>query len=306
MRYVKSFANDSAIQEAVDNKTLGKPYVALNDQTGKIDWNGKEETPDYSKMYLTIEALEDGVLNVFKPCYYSINEGEWVYVSKNATIPVNSGYKLRFKGTVDDSKGMFSGNTIAFNVYGNIMSLKYNDNFSGETTCFQAKGMFERTGVSDASNLILPATILVNNCYDEMFLMCSNLIGAPELPATTLAASCYAVMFYACTSLIVAPELPATTLADNCYSSMFTQSSNLTITPVLPATTLANYCYANMFASCQKVNRIVCYCNGVEDTRYTLDWLRNVSPTGTFVKKAGVTWPTGNSGIPSGWTVIEE
>lgn len=30
-----------------------------------------------------------------------------------------------------------------------------------------------------------------------------------------------------------------------------------------------------------------------------------VSPTGTFVKKAGVDWPTGNSGIPSGWTVVE-
>ena len=30
-----------------------------------------------------------------------------------------------------------------------------------------------------------------------------------------------------------------------------------------------------------------------------------VSSTGTFVKRSGVTYETGNSGIPVGWTVEE-
>jgi hypothetical protein len=33
-------------------------------------------------------------------------------------------------------------------------------------------------------------------------------------------------------------------------------------------------------------------------------WVRGVSSTGTFVKNAAMTsLPTGNNGIPSGWTV---
>ena len=35
------------------------------------------------------------------------------------------------------------------------------------------------------------------------------------------------------------------------------------------------------------------------------DWVYNVASSGTFYKAAGVTIPTGVSGIPSGWTVIE-
>lgn len=41
MRHIKSYANDNAIQEAVDSQALGKPYVALDENTGKIDWNTK-------------------------------------------------------------------------------------------------------------------------------------------------------------------------------------------------------------------------------------------------------------------------
>ena len=45
MRHIKSYANDNAIQEAVDSQALGKPYVALDENTGKIDWNNKDLLP---------------------------------------------------------------------------------------------------------------------------------------------------------------------------------------------------------------------------------------------------------------------
>ena len=36
------------------------------------------------------------------------------------------------------------------------------------------------------------------------------------------------------------------------------------------------------------------------------DWVSGVSSTGTFTKAASMTaLPTGNSGIPSGWTVVD-
>ena len=58
MRYIKSFANDAAIQAAVDDKSLGHPYVALDDQLHRIDWNGKSDLTSY----LTFDILSDGII----------------------------------------------------------------------------------------------------------------------------------------------------------------------------------------------------------------------------------------------------
>ena len=284
MRQIKSFANDSAIQEAVNNKFLGKPYVALDDATGKIDWNGKNI--DYSTMYLTIEALESGKITPDKRgVEYSVNSGEWIVITGNDDITLSQGDKVKFRGT-SGGDGLFYGrNTLMFKVYGNIESLEYGDDFVGQTsTRVMFNGCFYGcTGLVDAENLVLPATTLTEYCYKDMFEDCTSLTTAPELPATTLTYSCYASMFQNCTSLTQAPELPAAILVDQCYEQMFD--------------------------SCVNLNYIKCLATGItgrvgRDT--TSNWVYGVSPTGTFVKKAGVNWQTGVNGIPDGWDVIEE
>lgn len=199
MRQIKSFINDAAIQAAVDDKSLGKPYVALDENTGKIDWNGKDI--GYSKKYLTIEALETGGLKVKYNCLYSKNEDEWISVNANATISLTVGDKIKIKGSLGDTVGMFSGNTISFAVYGNILSLNHGDDFKNKTDCYSYSGMFYKcANLNDASNLILPATVLKNSCYDSMFRE-TNITKAPELLAELLTAGCYSNMFYKCTRL---------------------------------------------------------------------------------------------------------
>ena len=47
----------------------------------------------------------------------------------------------------------------------------------------------------------LPATILANYCYYNMFAGCPSLTEVPELPATILADYCYQYMFYGCNAL---------------------------------------------------------------------------------------------------------
>ena len=150
----------------------------------------------------------------------------------------------------------------------------------------------------------LPATTLAEECYAYMFSECESLIKAPELPATNLAYACYGCMFAACTLLTEAPALPATTLADVCYYEMFAACTSLTEAPALPATTLADACYYEMFFACTSLNYVKCMATefGVDST---IDWLVDVAETGTFVKKAGVEWDEGESGIPEGWTVEE-
>ena len=154
----------------------------------------------------------------------------------------------------------------------------------------------------------LPATTLTQGCYQNMFLGCTSITSAPELPATTLADYCYSSMFFGCTSLTTAPSiLPATTLANYCYSSMFRDCTNLTTAPELPSTTLATNCYSGMFRDCTSLNYAKCLATDISATSCTTRWMENVvSSTGTFVKAESMNdWPTGDSGIPNGWTVVD-
>ena len=157
----------------------------------------------------------------------------------------------------------------------------------------------------------LPATTLTTSCYNNMFYGCTSLTKAPVLPATTLADHCYKSMFYGCTSLANAPALPATTLAVQCYDSMFYGCTSLTKAPVLPATTLAQYCYSDMFDGCSSLNEVRCkmsssYSSSQISSSYTFNWLLDVSPTGTFYTNADANWPSGVSGIPTGWRRFNE
>ena len=152
----------------------------------------------------------------------------------------------------------------------------------------------------------LQATTLATGCYMSMFVNCTSLTTAPQLPATTLASLCYSSMFQRCTALTTAPQLPATTLASNCYLSMFHSCTALTTAPALQATTLATGCYSSMFQGCTSLNTVECLATDISAQSATSTWLYNVSATGTFTKAAGVTWPDGKNGIPSGWTVVEQ
>lgn len=150
----------------------------------------------------------------------------------------------------------------------------------------------------------LPATTLANYCYEQMFNRCTSLVNAPVLPATTLTDGCYKSMFRNCTSLINAPALPATTLASACYEYMFSGCTGLTSTPALSATTLDRYCYHEMFRWCSKLNNITMLATDISAHYCLSDWVNGVSATGTFVKHPDMaSLPTGDSGIPKGWTV---
>lgn len=150
----------------------------------------------------------------------------------------------------------------------------------------------------------LPYTTLADYCYNGMFAGCSSLTQTPVLPATNMSNySPYYEMFRGCTSLTTAPELPATTISSGCYSYMFAGCTSLTSAPVLPATALKTNCYGHMFDGCSNLSYVKCLASSNVQTSSTTDWLKNVSASGTFVKKSGVSWSTGTSGIPSGWTV---
>ena len=114
-------------------------------------------------------------------------------------------------------------------------------------------------------------------------------------------------MFRNCTSLVNAPALPATTLAHLCYGSMFYGCTNLVNAPELPVTTLADGCYYEMFYKCTSLNKITMLATDISASDCLKDWVVGVPATGTLTKAASMTTlPTGDSGIPTGWTVVNQ
>ena len=148
----------------------------------------------------------------------------------------------------------------------------------------------------------LPATSMERRCYSQMFTDCTALETAPALPALNLAESCYSYMFQGCSSLTAAPALPATVLAETCYNSMFERCTSLVTAPELPALDLANGCYSSMFSYCSNLNYVKALFTSAPAYWSYGGWLNGVSATGTFVKNAAATWE--ESGIiPPDWTV---
>ena len=241
--------------------------------------------------------------------YYSFFDNK-VTDASNLTLAVNC-YQSMFSGCT-------SLTTVPLMLSTTLAQSCYNSMFAGCTSLTTApelpvttladycyEGMFNGcTSLTTAPEL--PATALTYSCYQSMFGGCTSLTTAPTLPATTLATQCYYYMFSRCTSLTTAPSiLPATTLTSQCYYGMFSGCTGLTTAPELPATELTKQCYYSMFNGCSKINYIKCLATDISATDCTIDWVKGVASTGTFVKAASMSgWTTGTKGIPSGWTVV--
>ena len=293
---------------------------------GEVVWSANT-TPDYSAMPLTFETTTIGTKIVFNfpqdfTIQYSRDGNHWNTITDTrvefalwSTKPDGTYYTVPLMIKADNptyclsypSVTTLSASTGPFIVYGNMMSLINSTNYSSLTS-LTAKSAFrcffkDCTGLTSAENLILPTISLSDNCYSELFRNCTSLTIPPVLPATTLAPYCYRSLFNGCTSLQTAPALPATTLAIYCYTWMF-KDCPFSKAPELLATEKVSGAYSNMFYNCTNLNWVKCMLLGEYMTAGS-DWLKNVSPTGTFVKNPNSTWESGVRGVPEGWTIVD-
>ena len=311
MRWIESLSNSGAVQTALDEQLLGKPYVVYLEDEHRIDWNSQSVTPPgpvYSAIPLTFEILSAGTIDFRSSnatftrtiSYSKDNGATWTSITSSTgrnSFNVVAGDKVMMKGnnatysTTSNTYTTFAYSTAKFNLYGNMMSLVDDTNFAEITALtsdnnylfqkmFQGQDAnYEFGGLISAENLVLPALVLAKSCYGKMFNGCTGLTHPPKLPATELVADgVYNNLFNGCTSLLEAPELPATATTTNCYFWMFRY--------------------------CQNINHIKCLATSLAAASSTSYWLQGVSATGTFVKHPNMTsWTSGDSGIPSGWSV---
>lgn len=279
---------------------VGRLYDLFDRKILQPDYDNIIPGPDYNPFayqYLTFVPLEDSTFSFAKrgtgnDIEYSIDGGAWTSLASEANTPtVGAGHNIRWRAelvpsTVSGSQGIgtFSASGL-YDAMGNTMSLSYGDNFVGQTRFVSNYILYalwqNDTHIYRAARMVLPATSLTRYCYTVMFDGCESLTTAPQLPALILSNYCYYRMFRSCHSIVTAPDLLASNLVTYCYRSMFHGCTNLRYIKMLATDTSANQCL-----------------------QY---WVSEVAPTGTFVKNAAMTTlPTGTSGIPDGWTVVDD
>lgn len=178
---------------------------------------------------------------------------------------------------------------------------------------YSYEGMFSRcTSITEVpKDYLLNVTKVINGgCYSKMFAECTGLTNVPDLPQIegidSVPDLMYSGMFSGCTSITEVPKdyLPLTKLGLSTYSYMFDGCTSLTTAPELPAPVLTNSCYYEMFKDCTSLNYIKCLATDISARYCTDNWVKNVAPTGTFVKAAGMSdWTIGVNGIPTGWEI---
>ena len=299
MKHLNLFENEALYEAFKSGSDFILPNVSFVEDVRKLYYNPYIMS-DMRDSYLTIEALEDGLTAslTYNSCEYCVDgDGNWKNLAADAeTESINSGQTLSFRGNlkpVNMEEGYDYNGIGTFtiskkcNLKGNCMSMLFGDN------------------AADNYSLEGKAYAFVN-----LFYNCSNIINVSSnfLPATTLANSCYNYMFWGCTSLTTTPKLPATNLtgAYLCYNNMFRGCTSLTAAPELPATTLESTCYEYMFEGYTKLNHIKMLATDISARSCLEKWVSGVATTGTFVKNPTmINIPTGNNGIPEGWTVID-
>lgn len=239
---------------------------------------------------------------------FTLQAGDVACIKGNRTNYKNAGTD---EWETPSNKPIFEANKKCF-ISGNIMSLLA-DEVNLSESAFQgafSKGSGTQVTYIDIdpeAPLELPVTTLASKCYMQMFRNCTGLTRAPTFRVEGTAYRCCYNMFRQCSNLVDVStiELPATTLSQDCYRELFRQCSQLKTCPVLPAPTLVKECYRQMFSK-SGITTIVCLATNISAELCLDQWMSEVAGGGTFYKSPSMSgWPSGQSGIPSNWTVVD-
>ena len=151
--------------------------------------------------------------NFRKTIEYEINDsGNWYTLTSSTGseyIEVSAGDKVKVRGNLtgtgyENYYSYFSAYDVNFKLRGNIMSLIDSTGFATATTIssYSLQKLFENnTGLTDASDVLIPATSIDYASMQYMFRGCTNLVKAPYFYEVALGASSCLGMFSGCTSL---------------------------------------------------------------------------------------------------------
>lgn len=288
---------------------LSYPINGKLDPRMKVFWTkfNEVEQIDYSAYNLTHRILTDGGVVVREywasagALYLRIDRTDGTTITRTFLghqnekyeYDVSAGDLVQFVNAYpDDFKIYLYGDYVAFG--------------KAVGTNIKYKLFTSPVHLKDISNIYISDTdyTLQESGFESLFEGNSYITIAPDLMIYSLKNNCYKKMFKDCINLKNVPQLPAYTLKEGCYVSMFEGCTSITSAHLGNATNNNSSSLGRMFYGCSSLSFIKCMHSSVPAAGYS-DWVYGVSEVGTFVKKRGVSWPTGPNGIPEGWTVQE-
>lgn len=168
-----------------------------------------------------------------------------------------------------------------------IVVTEFQDGTSAGATGYECYEMFHRCSSLVTADFPLMPTLICDRSYCEMFRECPNLVTGPTINATSIGGRTSPV------SSMYAMFLGDAKLE---YSSQFVLS--------ISGPLVAN-CYSHLFYNCKKINNVKILTTDVSASNCLYNWMYGVASTGTLTATAGLNLPTGVSGKPTNWTLIE-
>ena len=306
---MQSFPDSGAVQTAISNQELGRPYVAVYQQT--VDFNGyapgpEPPVPSYSAMPLTFKITSAGTIamktkkaNQSAPAYTRTVPTVSIEVYKNG---VSQGiwqstdadnYQL---GTMNVDPGdviTFYGSNYQIGVGVSAYSSYYSSysTFSGSTAGFEVEG--------NIMSIINPTGFSAITSYSQYYTSQSQ-----DVPPGV-----FTGLLRGCTGLTTAENLVLPNdVAPACYTNLFKDSKALVTGPILPATELKDWCYGSMYSGCRSLQNATMLGeeyggSSVHESAWGESWMSNVPAGGTLYKSPNAT--TQFVAAPSSWTVLD-
>lgn len=145
-----------------------------------------------------------------------------------------------------------------------------------------------------------------DNAYFEISGDARSLLFYADFKDTQLGSAnvnCFRNLFAGCKGITSFNATLPNNVVEGCYNGMFNGCTNLEVGPALPAEQLVPNCYAGMYTNCSNLVSITCNAVNMTATNCTNNWVSGVQSGGTFFANVDAVWPTGDSGVPSDWTI---
>ena len=228
----------------------------------------------------------------------------------NKTLGTNYNVGHYFRGTAD------------YTVSGEISSLVNGSDLtdtdlSGKRSYTFAMLFSGDTHLTSAENLKISSTALPQSCFNGTFRDCASLTATPTtLPSTVLGDSCYSSMFEGCTSLSKVPsEISFTSVGGmDVFQRMFCMSRTSKVTAAMTESPrlfgdwgTKSVRNQQMFCGNGSLETIYCYWTNTSGSFSMTNWVNYTADSGvTFYKRSTQSFASGNNGIKTGWTVVND
>ncbi len=313
MRKFYNIPENQLIGEGIDSN-LYNTYFYVEDISGRdneviICKIPKEKIGGHSQYNIILE--------------YSYDSINWI---KLPLIDLNGvSIKIQPHGLIylRGNNNSLSGNNLSckneFNIGGNILSLLYGYNFYKKTevpnlaeTFF---GFFSGDLIIDTNynplvsvkKLLLPTLNPTYQSYDWMFRN-TTCVDLPIITALQSSGFLFSYTFGNTFITSVNNPFNFNYVSGGCFNGTFSgckQLKNVDLSNIKDYYS-HSYTFLNLFSTCTSLNFLKIGLMEYDGVSFT-NWLRNVSPTGTFLLPVGSSFadnaPRNGSGIPEGWEI---